>query len=89
MRPLSSTWPRGWAGQPAASVARYRAQINQPGPADVEEDTYAQHYYHEATALNPILTRARLQSDGGYDREALATLRTFHATSGHALARPH
>jgi len=66
-------------GQPAAAAARYREQINQPGPSDVEEDTYAQHYYHEAQALNPVLTRARLQSDGGYHRAALNTLRSFHA----------
>jgi hypothetical protein len=67
-------------GQPAATVARYREMINRPGPADVEEDTYAQHYYHEAVALNPILTRARLQSDGGYNQQALKTLHVFHAT---------
>ena len=67
-------------GQPAAAAARYREQINQPGPADVEEDSYAQHYYHEAQALNPILTRARLQADGGYNQQALATLRGFRAT---------
>jgi len=64
-------------GQPAATIARYREQINQPGPTDVEEDNYAQHYYHEAQALHPVLTRARLQIDGGYNRQALATLRTF------------
>ncbi|MFD2717505.1 DUF3808 domain-containing protein [Hymenobacter monticola] len=70
-----------WLGrEPAAAVARYRAQINQPGPTDVEEDNYAQHYYHEAVALNPILTRARLLTDGGYNRQALATLRSFRAT---------
>ena len=68
-------------GQPAATMARYRALINQPGPADVEEDTYAQHYYDEARGLNPVLTRARLQSDGGYDREALVTLRGFRPTA--------
>lgn len=67
-------------GQPAAAVARYREQINQAGPADVEEDNYAQHYYHEAVALNPVLTRARLQSDGGYNAQALSTLRNFRAT---------
>ena len=67
-------------GQPATAATRYREQINLPGPADVEEDGYAQHYYHEAIALNPILTRARLQSDGGYNREALTTLRGFHVT---------
>ena len=66
-------------GAPAAAVARYREQINQPGPTDVEEDTYAQHYYHEARALHPVLTRARLQADGGYYRAALATLATFRA----------
>ncbi len=64
-------------GQPAAAVARYREQINQPGPTDVEEDNYAQHYYHEAQALNPVLTRARLQIDGGYNQLALSTLRGF------------
>ncbi|WP_083320614.1 tetratricopeptide repeat protein [Hymenobacter glacialis] len=67
-------------GQPAAVVARYRQQINLPGPTDVEEDNYAQHYYHKAQALHPVLTRARLQIDGGYNRQALATLRSFHAT---------
>ena len=67
-------------GQPAGAVARYREQINQPGPTDVEEDNYAQHFYHEATPLNPVLTRARLQIDGGYNRLALATLRAFRVT---------
>lgn len=68
-------------GEPAAAVARYREQINRPGPIDVEEDNYAQHYYHEAQALSPILTRARLLSDGGYNQQALSTLRSFHVTS--------
>jgi hypothetical protein len=67
-------------GQPGATVARYREMINRSGPADVEEDNYAQHYYQEAVALNPILTRARLQSDGGYNQQALKTLHAFHAT---------
>ena len=68
-------------GQPASAVARYRQQINQPGSTDVEEDNYAQHYYHEAQALHPVLTRARLQIDGGYNRQALVTLRGFRLTS--------
>ena len=67
-------------GQLAPVAARYREQINQPGPTDVEEDNYAQHYYHEAVGLHPVLTRARLQIDGGYHRQALATLRGFHST---------
>ncbi|MBF9239574.1 DUF3808 domain-containing protein [Hymenobacter sp. BT683] len=69
-------------GQPAATVARYREHINRPGPTDVEEDNYAQHYYHEAQALHPVLTKARLQIDGGYNRQALTTLRRFHPTPG-------
>ncbi|GAC1367513.1 MAG: hypothetical protein NVSMB30_01940 [Hymenobacter sp.] len=67
-------------GQPPAVAAGYREQINQSGPTDVEEDNYAQHFYHEAQPLNPVLTRARLQIDGGYNQQALATLRGFRAT---------
>ena len=73
------------SGQPTALAAQYREQINRPGPTDVEEDNYAQHYYHEAKALNPVLTRARLQIDGGYNRPALATLRRFLPTPGTLL----
>jgi len=66
-------------GQPVGAVERYRQQINLAGPTQVEEDAYAQRFYHNAQALNPILTRARLQLDGGYYRPALATLRGFRA----------
>ncbi len=62
-------------GQPTALVTRYRQQINEAGPTDIEEDNYAQHFYHDALPLNQILTRARLQIDGGYCRAALTTLR--------------
>ncbi len=62
-------------GQPVGQTARYRQQINEAGPTDIEEDNYAQHFYHDALVLNPTLTRARLQTDGGYCRPALATLR--------------
>jgi hypothetical protein len=72
-------------GQPPAAIARYREQINQAGPTDVEEDNYAQQYYHKAQALNPTLTRARLQIDGGYFRPALATLRAFRPTAATPL----
>ena len=67
-------------GQPPAAAARYRAQINRPGPTEVEEDNYAQHYYYEAVPLNSALTRARLQTDGGYNSRALTTLRGFRTT---------
>ena len=66
-------------GQPGSVMARYRALINQPGPTDVEEDNYAQRFYDKALSLNPVLTRARLQTDGGYFRPALATLAAFRA----------
>ena len=72
-------------GQPAAVVDGYRQQINWAGPTAVEEDTYAQRFYHNAQNLNPVLTRARLQLDGGYYRPALATLRGFRPTTATPL----
>jgi len=72
-------------GQPAAVVDGYRQQINRAGPTVVEEDAYAQGFYHNAQNLNPVLTRARLQLDGGYYRPALATLRGFRATAATPL----
>ena len=68
-------------GQPAATVERYRQQINLAGPLALEEDLYAQHFYHDALPLNPVLTRARLQTDGGYYQLALSTLRQFEPSS--------
>ena len=64
-------------GAPAATQERYRQQINQEGPLTIEEDIYAQRFYHDAQPLNPILTRARLQTDGGYYTQALSTLHQF------------
>ncbi len=72
-------------GQPAAAVDAYRQQINRAGPTAVEEDAYAQRFYHNAQTLNPVLTRARLQLDGGYYRPALATLRGFRASGAAPL----
>jgi hypothetical protein len=67
-------------GSPPATIARYRQQINQAGPLTVEEDIYAQRFYHDAQPLNPVLTRARFQTDGGYYQQALLTLRQFKQT---------
>ena len=72
-------------GQPATAVERYRQQINLTGPTIVEEDAYAQRFYHNAQNLSPVLTRARLQLDGGYYRPALATLRIFRPTAATPL----
>ncbi|MGI4820099.1 MAG: hypothetical protein ACRYFV_02700 [Janthinobacterium lividum] len=67
-------------GSPPATAARYREQINQAGPLTVEEDIYAQRFYHDAQPLHPVLTRARFQTDGGYYQQALVTLQQFKLT---------
>jgi hypothetical protein len=67
-------------GSPPTTAARYRQLINQPGPLTVEEDIYAQRFYHDAQPLNPVLTRARFQTDGGYYQQALLTLQQFKLT---------
>ena len=72
-------------GKSAATTAQYRQLIAQPGPTDVEEDNYAQKFYEKASALNPVLTKARLQIDGGYYRPALATLGALRAGAGTPL----
>jgi len=64
-------------GAPAATAERYRQQINQAGPLTIEEDIYAQRFYHDAQPLNALLTRARLLTDGGYYVQALSTLQQF------------
>ena len=68
-------------GAPATTTATYRQQINQAGPLTIEEDTYAQRFYHDAQPLNPVLTRARLETDGGYYPLALSTLQQFQLTA--------
>jgi hypothetical protein len=68
------------SGAPAAATERYRQQINLAGPLTIEEDIYAQRFYHDAQPLHPLLTRARLQTDGGYYAQALSTLQQFRAT---------
>ena len=71
-----------WLGRaPAATAAAYRQQINQAGPLTLEEDAYAQRFYHDAQPLDPTLTRARLLTDGGYYLLALSTLQSFRLTA--------
>ncbi|MBG8554047.1 tetratricopeptide repeat protein [Hymenobacter guriensis] len=69
-----------WLRGDKAAAERYRRQIGAGGRTVVEEDTYAQRFYDGRVPLNATLTRARLQIDGGYYREALATLDTFRPT---------
>ena len=74
-----------WLGGDATAANRYRQQIAATGRTVVEEDAYAQRFYEDELPLNRVLTRARLQIDGGYYREALATLRTFSPSSATPL----
>ncbi|UOR06689.1 DUF3808 domain-containing protein [Hymenobacter aerilatus] len=66
-----------WLGGNQVAAAQYRRQIDAQGRDVLEEDHYAQRFYDDALPLHRTLTRARLQTDGGYYPEALATLRTF------------
>jgi hypothetical protein len=66
-----------WLSGDAATAEKYRRQINAGGRTVLEEDNYAQRFFEEKLPLNRTLTRARLQIDGGYYREALATLNSF------------
>ncbi|WP_084447054.1 tetratricopeptide repeat protein [Hymenobacter roseosalivarius] len=68
-----------------SAADHYRQQIAAGGRTIVEEDTYAQRFFEEKSPLHPILTRARLQLDGGYYQEALATLKTFSVTNKTSL----
>jgi hypothetical protein len=64
-----------WLGGASPATAEgYRQQINLAGPLIIEEDIYAQRFYHDAQPLNPALTRARLLTDGGYYAQALSIL---------------
>ncbi|MBC6698716.1 tetratricopeptide repeat protein [Hymenobacter puniceus] len=74
-----------WLGGDAPAAARYRRQITAGGHTVVEEDTYAQRFIEGKLPLNPLLTRARLQIDGGYYREALTTLAGFRSTAATPL----
>jgi hypothetical protein len=75
-----------WLGGKQSAAEHYRQQINASGRTIVEEDTYAQRFFEEKSPLHPILTRARLQLDGGYYQEALTTLKTF-STNNRTLLR--
>lgn len=72
-------------GSEAGSIEHYRRQIGTGGRTILEEDTYAQRFFEDRLPLNRTLTRARLQIDGGYYREALATLNTFQRTAATPL----
>ncbi len=69
------------SGAPAPTAERYRQQINLAGPLTIEEDIYAQRFYHDAQLLNPTLTRARLLTDGGYYAQALSLLQQVKLTA--------
>ncbi|RSK24154.1 tetratricopeptide repeat protein [Hymenobacter metallilatus] len=70
-----------WLSGAAPAAEQYRRRIGSEGRTVLEEDTYAQRFVEDKQPLNARLTRARLQIDGGYYREALLTLDTFHTTA--------
>ncbi|WP_139921594.1 DUF3808 domain-containing protein [Hymenobacter sp. DG01] len=74
-----------WLSGDATSAGQYRRRIGAGGRTVLEEDTYAQRFFEDKQPLHKLLTRARLQIDGGYYREALTTLSGFHATSATPL----
>ncbi|RYU83208.1 tetratricopeptide repeat protein [Hymenobacter persicinus] len=74
-----------WLAGDAPAADQYRRQIGAAGRTELEEDKYAQRFYDDQVPLNRLLTRARLQIDGGYYREALSTLRGFAAGPGTLL----
>ncbi|MCC3158905.1 DUF3808 domain-containing protein [Hymenobacter sp. 15J16-1T3B] len=74
-----------WLSGDAAQAERNRQQISKGGDTTIEEDRYAQRFVEDRLPLNRLLTRARLQIDGGYYRPALATLDEFRATSATPL----
>ncbi|MET4106080.1 hypothetical protein ABIB60_001428 [Hymenobacter sp. UYP22] len=69
-----------WLSGAAPAAEQYRRRIGGGGRTVLEEDTYAQRFLEDKQPLNAQLTRARLQIDGGYYREALTTLDGFQAT---------
>ncbi|UPL51091.1 DUF3808 domain-containing protein [Hymenobacter sublimis] len=66
-----------WLSGDAAAAEQYRQQIGRSGRTVLEEDNYAQRFFEDQLPLNKLLTRARLQIDGGYYRPALLTLNNF------------
>ncbi|WP_224744039.1 tetratricopeptide repeat protein [Pontibacter aquaedesilientis] len=63
-----------WLNQQQQQAIYHRNLIRQVGKSVVEEDSYAQRYTEQQIEPNRHLLLARLQSDGGYYREALAVL---------------
>ncbi|RPD44630.1 DUF3808 domain-containing protein [Hymenobacter sediminis] len=74
-----------WLSGDAIDAEQYRRRIGAGGRTVLEEDTYAQRFFEDKQPLHKLLTRARLQIDGGYYREALTTLSGFRATSATSL----
>ncbi|WP_059070623.1 hypothetical protein [Solirubrum puertoriconensis] len=74
-----------WLSGNNQAAEQCRQQISKSGETVVEEDRYAQRFVDDRLPLNPLLTKARLQLDGGYYRPALATLGAFRAASSTPL----
>ncbi|WP_188558954.1 DUF3808 domain-containing protein [Hymenobacter glacieicola] len=74
-----------WLGGDAGAAEQYRRQIGSGGRTVLEEDNYAQRFFEDKLPLSKLLTRARLQIDGGYYRPALLTLNSFRPSAATPL----
>ncbi|QCR22138.1 DUF3808 domain-containing protein [Pontibacter sp. SGAir0037] len=69
-----------WLSNNQQMAGRYYSRISEVGKTLVDEDIYAARFVQEETQLQRELLLARLRSDGGYYREALADLNDFSLT---------
>jgi hypothetical protein len=73
-----------WLGQQKQAAMHHYRLISTVGKADVEEDAYAQRFVSQQSSPNRYLMLARLQSDGGYNQEALQVLNQMKLSAGTA-----
>ncbi len=66
-----------WLRHDQPTAARWLAQIDETGRAQIEEDRAAQRFFDDRPALSEGLMRARLAADGGYWKIAQRLLNGF------------
>ncbi|MFD2244759.1 tetratricopeptide repeat protein [Pontibacter ruber] len=74
-----------WFGNNKQQASWHYREINRVGSKVVEEDIYAARFVEQQTPLNNHLMLARLRSDGGYYKEALAGLNKMRITENTPL----
>ncbi len=63
-----------WLNQEHNKAEQHYRKISELGQTDMEEDAYAARFVKDQEAPNRYLMLARLQSDGGYYKEALTVI---------------